>query len=102
MNNLLVTLPEYHTSQVKPRGFKDFCDMNEATLSPLGLWEFKIWDDYTGDVLQRIWTKNVITDNGATAMLKNTCLARGRTRDLPMSTQCAEPLIVGKLTITKD
>lgn len=72
MSELLVTLPEYHKSQVKPRGFAEFCDMFEAVQGPLGLWEFKLTDRASGNVLKRIWTKNVVTDNGATAMLKNT------------------------------
>jgi hypothetical protein len=72
MSILEVTLPEYHKSSVKPRGFAEFCDMFEATQGPLGLWELKSTDKYTGEIVKRIWTKNVITDNGATAMLKNT------------------------------
>lgn len=69
---LEVTLPEYHQSGLKPRGFTEFCDMFEAHSGPLGLWELKVSDRFTGDILKRIWTKNVVTDNGATAMLKNT------------------------------
>jgi hypothetical protein len=69
---LLVTLPEYHKSSVKPLNFGAFCDMFEAHQGPLGLWGFKVTDRFSGDVKQEIWTKNVVTDNGATAMLKNT------------------------------
>lgn len=71
MSELLVTLPEYYKSSVKPRGFAEFCDMFEATKGPLGLWELKLSDRYTGEVKKRLWTKNIVTDNGATAMLKN-------------------------------
>jgi hypothetical protein len=70
---LQVTLPDYHkNTQVKPQNFMDFCDMYEAHNGPLGLWCFTISDRYTGNVLKEIWTKNIVTDNGATAMLKNT------------------------------
>lgn len=71
MSELLVTLPEYHLCAVKPRNFTDFCAMFEAHDGPLGLWEFASTDRLTGDILKRIWTKNVVTDTGGTAMLKN-------------------------------
>lgn len=70
--DLLVTLPEYHHSAVKPLNFADFTDMFDAHNGPLGLWCLKTTDRYTGQVLREVWTKNVITDTGATAMLKNT------------------------------
>ena len=68
---LLVTLPEYHKASVKPRNFADWCDMYEAHNGPLGLWCLSVSDRVTGEVQKEIWTKNVVTDNGATAMLKN-------------------------------
>lgn len=68
---LEVSLEEYWKSAVKPRGFAEFCDMFDAHQGPLGLWEMKVSDRFTGEVQKRIWAKNVITDNGATAMLKN-------------------------------
>jgi len=72
MEELLVTLPEYYHCAVKPRGFAEFCTMFEAEGKPLALWELKLFDTHTGDVLRRIWTRNIVTDNGAVAMLKNT------------------------------
>lgn len=69
---LLVSLPEYHKSSVKPQNFEAFCEMFEATQGPLGLWGFKLTDRFTGDVRKELWTKNIVTDIGATAMLKNT------------------------------
>lgn len=69
---LLVTLPEYHKSSVKPLNFEAFTDMFEAHDGPLGLWCMKTSDRYTGEVITELWTKNVVTDTGATAMLKNT------------------------------
>lgn len=74
MSDILeVTIPEYHKlTGVRPRGFSEFCDMFEAHQGPLGLWELKSFDARTGEIVKRIWTKNVVTDNGATAMLKNT------------------------------
>lgn len=72
MRDLFVTLPEYHKSSVKPRNFSEFTDMFDAHNGPLGLWCLSISDRVTGEILREVWTKNVITDNGATAMLKNT------------------------------
>lgn len=70
---LLVTLPEYHKlTTVKPQDFNAFTDMFEATEGPLGLWCLKVSDKVTGEIVKEIWTKNVVVDNGATAMLKNT------------------------------
>lgn len=67
----LVTLPEYHQTSLKPRSFQALADMYEAQTGPLGLWEI-VSLDKMGNVIKRIWTKNVVTDNGATSMLKNT------------------------------
>jgi hypothetical protein len=72
MSILEVTLPEYHKSSVKPRGFMEFCDMFDASQGPIGLWELKATNEQTGEIVKRIWAKNVITDTGSTAMLKNT------------------------------
>lgn len=73
MRDLQVTLPEYHkNTSVQPLNFAAFCDMYEAHAGPLGLWCFQISDRYTGEVTKEIWTKNIVTDNGATGMLKNT------------------------------
>jgi hypothetical protein len=74
---LLVTLPDYYRCPVKPLDFFSFCDMFDATLGPLGLWCLKVSDRLTGEVLQEIWTKNIVTDNGALAMLKNTWNSAG-------------------------
>jgi hypothetical protein len=46
--------------------------MYEAHAGPLGLWCLKTSDKYTGEIIKEVWTKNIVTDNGATAMLKNT------------------------------
>jgi hypothetical protein len=73
MSKLLITLPEYWKTQVKPRNFEDWAAMYDAAdHGPLGLWEIKSVDARTGEIIQRIWARNVITDNGATAALKNT------------------------------
>lgn len=69
---LIVSIPDYHKSSVKPRGFTEFCEMYDASNGPLGLWELVISDRITGAISKRIWAKNIVTDNGATAMLKNT------------------------------
>lgn len=71
-SDLLVAVPEYWVNPVKPRNFQDFCDMYDARdHGSLGLWEIRRFNR-NGDTLSRLWLKNVITDNGATAMLKNT------------------------------
>lgn len=98
MSILEVTLPEYHKSSVKPRGFMEFCDMFEASQGPLGLWELKATDKYTGEIVKRIWTKNVITDNGATAMLKNTWNNTGST--ISIFNQIAVAAQAGSTTLT--
>jgi len=41
------------------------------------IWEFKNWDKQTGKVNSRMIVKNVITDNGAISMLKNTWNSSG-------------------------
>lgn len=68
---LLVTLPEYYQSKVKPQNFADWCDMYDAVNGPLGLWCIKVSNRKTNEVTKEIWAKNVVTDNGAIAMLKN-------------------------------
>ena len=100
MSDILeVTLPEYHKmTSVRPRGFAEFCDMFEAHQGPLGLWEMKVTDNVTGEVLKRIWTKNVVTDNGATAMLKNTWNNAGST--IAIFNQIAVAAQAGSTTLT--
>lgn len=72
---LIVTLPEYHTTPVKPRNFDAFCEMMRDVHGPdglLGLWELAQIDTTTGRTLSRVWTKNIVTDHGAATMLNNT------------------------------
>lgn len=99
MSSILeVTLPEYYQSSLKPRGFSEFCDMFEATKGPIGLWELKSTDKYSGKVLKRIWTKNVITDTGGTAMLKNTWNNAGSA--IGIMNQIAVAIQAGSTTLT--
>src|SRR6266576_2948675 len=73
MSKLIVADPLYYKTAVKPLNFEAWAEMYEPTgPDPLGLWEVKLTDRFTGKILQRIWARNVITDNGATAALKNT------------------------------
>lgn len=65
----LVNLPDYWKTSVRPRGFAEFCDMVDTGGKPTGLWEFVQWDPRTGEVRQRLWNKNVLTDHGAVNML---------------------------------
>lgn len=69
---LEVTLPEYHKTPVKPQNFMELCDMYEAHEGPLGLWCLSLSDRKTGEIFKELWTKNIVTDTGGTAMLKNT------------------------------
>jgi hypothetical protein len=70
---LRVLVPEYERTVVKPRGFAEFCAMFDGRDHPngIGLWESVLRDRRTGEVSERMWLKNALTDNGATAMLKN-------------------------------
>ena len=99
MSDILeVTLPEYWAlTGVRPRGFAEFCDMFEATKGPLGLWEFVLRDEKTGDT-KRIWTKNIVTDNGALGMLKNTWNNAGSV--VAIFNQIAIDANVGSSTLT--
>lgn len=100
MSDILeVTLPEYHKlTGVRPRGFAEFCDMFEAEQGPLGLWELKVTDRFTGEIVKRIWTKNIVTDNGATAMLKNTWNNAGSA--VSIMNQIAIAIQAGSTTLT--
>jgi hypothetical protein len=72
---LIVNLAEYHKNPVKPRGFNEFLEMYSGPHKCW--WELTNFDKLTGRVKQRIWTPNVITDNGAISMLKNTWNSSG-------------------------
>ena len=98
MSELLVTLPEYYKSSVKPQNFEAWADMYDATNGPLGLWEIKLTDRYSGAVLKRVWAKNVITDGGATAALKNTWNNAGST--VAVFNQIAIAAASGSTTLT--
>jgi len=96
---LLVTLPEYYKCQVKPRNFQDWTEMYDAQeYGVLGLWELKSFDARTGTVLQRIWAKNIITDNGATSALKNLWNNAGST--VSVMNQIAVSASSGSTTLT--
>ncbi len=74
MANLLVAIPEYHRSLGKPRGFQELADMIDWTRPDwrgAAIWEMIRRDEKTGRELARLWAKNVVTDTGALAMLKN-------------------------------
>ncbi len=98
MSKLLVTAPEYHASKVKPRNFEDFCGMFEAHNGPLGLWEMKRTDRYTNEILERLWVKNIVTDTGATGMLKNTWNSAGSA--IAIFNQIAIAANAGSTTLT--
>lgn len=66
---LLVNHPDYWRSSVKPRGFAEFCDMVDTQGKITGLWEIAEIDTRTGEAKKRVWSKNVVTDNGAVNIL---------------------------------
>lgn len=76
---LLVNYADYWKSAVKPRGFSEFCDMVETDGRLTGIWEMMQTDVRTGRIVQRIWNKNVITDQGAISLLERACNSSGAT-----------------------
>jgi hypothetical protein len=67
---LLVDYPDYHKNPVKPRGFKEFCNMYDAKERGIaGLWELVQWDAKTGQPVKRLWSNKVLTDQGALNIL---------------------------------
>jgi hypothetical protein len=69
MEELLVNLPDYWRTPVKPRGFAEFCDMVETGGKITGIWELASVDPKTGQVKQRTWNHNAVTDHGAVNIL---------------------------------
>src|SRR6266487_4478560 len=67
---LLVALPEYWRSSVKPRNFLDFCDMIDTQGKITGIWEWRQWNPRTGETVKREWNKNTVTDDGAIEIFK--------------------------------
>src|SRR5258708_5735008 len=67
---LLVALPEYWKSSVKPRNFQDFCEMIDTQGKVTGIWEWRQWNPKTGKTVKREWNKNVVTDDGAIEIFK--------------------------------
>ncbi len=70
MEHLLVALPEYWKSSVKPRNFTDFCEMIDTQGKITGIWEWRQWNPKTGKTVKREWNKNVVTDDGAIEIFK--------------------------------
>jgi hypothetical protein len=67
----LINIPDYwRTTQVRPRGFLEICDMVETHGRITGIWEIKQWNPKTGEIVKRVVNKNVVTDNGAINMLE--------------------------------
>jgi hypothetical protein len=101
MSNLTVALPEYHRVGVKPRGFQAFADMfdpRDFGPGPLGLWEIARIETQTRRVVSRLWVKNVVTDNGALALLKNTWNSSGAA--VPVFNQIAITTNAASTTLT--
>lgn len=71
---LLVNSPDYWKTPVKPRGFREFCEMVPGREGGgiKGIWEIAL-SDREGRILERIWNFNVVTDAGAISLLKRGC-----------------------------
>lgn len=66
----LINIPEYwRNTRVRPRGFRELCDMVETHGKITGIWMWEQWDPKTGEVRTREITKNAVTDNGAIQIL---------------------------------
>lgn len=75
----IVNYAPYHAASVKPRNFEAFCEMYETGGKITGLWELKQWNPKTGEVIKRIWNKNVVTDQGANNILQRAINSSGAT-----------------------
>lgn len=63
---LLVSIPDFHKWQVKPRSFEAFCEMfSKEDHGPHGLWRIQQLDKRTGEVQLEQWIKNSLTDTFA-------------------------------------
>lgn len=73
MTIIKCALPEYWQlpESRRPKSLMDFATMFPAE-KVRGLWERKITDSRSGEVLEILWAHNAVTDNGALAALKNT------------------------------
>lgn len=72
--------------------------MYDASIGPLGLWCLSLSDAKTNETIRELWTKNVIVDNGGTAMLKNTWNNAGSA--VSIFNQIAIGLQAGSTTLT--
>jgi hypothetical protein len=75
-----VNIPEYWQLEPRrrPRTFKGLLKiLTKAQREITGVWERTITDSETGEVLERLWSYNVITDNGALNAIKNYFAATG-------------------------
>ncbi len=69
---LIVNDPNFWKSPVKPRGFAQWAEMYEGNGKLTGLWEIIQFNPKTREIVQRVWNKNAITDQGANYMLQRT------------------------------
>ncbi len=75
----LINDPNYWKSPLKPRGYKEWVDMYEGNGQIVGLWELVQWNPRTGEVVQRVFNKNVVTDQGAVNILQRAINSSGAT-----------------------
>lgn len=74
----LVNIPEYWQlpPRQRPRTFKGLIRLLMKMKKEIsGTWERVVTDANTGEVLQVVWSKNAVTDNGALNTLKNSFAA---------------------------
>jgi hypothetical protein len=70
----LVNIPEYWQLEPRrrPRTFSGLLKILKKSQREItGVWERTITNHETGEVLERLWSYNVITDNGALNAIKN-------------------------------
>ncbi|MGH2478188.1 MAG: hypothetical protein ACRDHW_00815 [Ktedonobacteraceae bacterium] len=74
--------PWHHARSQRPRNFEQFTEMvcadDQYGGRTKGIWEI-IQSDRDGNVLERLWNLNVVTDAGAISLLKRGCNSAGAT-----------------------
>lgn len=84
MSILTVNHPAYYREQSqRPRSYEQFVEMVKASREDAGktkgIWELVQINPKTGRAKKRLWTMNVITDNGAYQGLQRMCNSSGAT-----------------------
>jgi hypothetical protein len=73
--------------QDRPQSFAELCELLLPQPGIRGIWEVTAIDRRSGNILQRSWLPNAITDNGAQYAIGNLFAAAGATY-APMNVMC--------------